>query len=194
MKQIGIFADISNLYYCTSKKYKRKIDYRKFYNFIADLGDIRYAIGYGAQMEDEARAFILALRGIGFEPKYRTPKQYDNDGQFRRKADWDVGIAIDIVERINDLDIIVLGSADGDMVPVVRYSKDRGKDVIILACRISRDLKRVATESIEIPESLLETPRPKGAKTHVEVIEEKLAQGETVLGKESHKRSLEDTN
>jgi uncharacterized LabA/DUF88 family protein len=160
MKRIGIFADISNLYYCIGKKYKnRKLDYKKYYDYVKDLGDIAYAIAYGAQINDEAKNFVYFLRHIGFQTKYKTPKTYNNDTKIKRKADWDVGITIDIVNFIERLDLIILGTADSDLVPAVKWAQDKGVKVVILACGISRDLKNCAHECIEVPESMLEEPK-----------------------------------
>jgi len=157
MKRIGIFADVSNLYYCISKKYRgKKLDYRKYYEFVADIGEISQAIAYGAQIGNEAAGFIHALKAVGFQAKYKTPKQYNDENRTRRKADWDVGITIDVVNMAPRLDVIVLGSADGDLAPLVHWCRQKGIDVIIIACGISRELKDMSNEFIEIPESLLE--------------------------------------
>jgi uncharacterized protein (TIGR00288 family) len=156
-KRIGVFCDISNMYYCIGKKFrKRKLDYKKYLAYAKELGDIAYAIAYGAQMQGEAAFFIQCLKNFGYEPKYKAPKNYHNRNNFRRKADWDVGITMDIVRKIDDIDMIILGTADGDLTPLVEWAKERGKSVIILACGISRELKDAATTFIEIPESMLE--------------------------------------
>jgi len=157
MKRIGIFADVSNLYYCIGKHYGgKKLDYKKYYDFIVELGEIKLATAYGAQIGNESANFIYCLKQIGFTPKYKCPKSYNNDKELKRKADWDVGIAIDIVNTVDRLDIIVLGSADGDLCPVVEWAQLKGVKVIILACGISRDLKNLVSEYIEIPETMLE--------------------------------------
>ena len=159
-KRIGIFCDVSNLYYCIGKKFdKRKLDYREYLQYAKDLGDVQHAHAYGAQLNNEASGFIHCLRQIGFEPKYKSPKDYHNKDNFKSKADWDVGIAIDIVRMIDRMDMIILGTADGDLTPVVEWAKEQGVDVIILACGISRELKDAATKFIEIPESMLETQK-----------------------------------
>jgi uncharacterized LabA/DUF88 family protein len=157
-KRIGVFADVSNLYYCISLKFKgRKLDYKAYYDFVVDLGDVQQAIAYGAQVENEAASFIHCLKEIGFTPKYKKPKAFHGEGtKLKRKADWDVGIVIDIVNMIDRLDLVVLGTADGDLEPLVSWVRQKGIDVIIVACGISRELKETATKFIEIPESLLE--------------------------------------
>lgn len=167
MKRVGIFIDLSNLYFCVSRNYKnRRVDYGKFLDYVKDFGEVVTAVAYGSQMKDEAVAFIACLEQLGFETKYKTPKQWpDKQGGYTRKADWDVGIAIDIIEKHEDLDVIVLGCGDGDLEPVVRFLKARNKTVIVLACGISRDLRESADTCIEIPESLLEARRRKRSKS-----------------------------
>jgi len=157
MKRIGVFVDVSNIYYCVGKKYEyRKLDYRKYLDFIADFGELTKAIAYGSQLSNEAAGFIHCLEKTGFQTKFKTVKSFNNEQELRRKADWDVGIAMDIVSMIERFDMIVLGTADGDLEPVVDWAIRRGVDVVILACGISRDLKGRSTKHIEIPESLLE--------------------------------------
>ena len=161
-KQLGVYLDLSNLYYCVGKRYDgAKLDYRKYLDYVQDLGALVVQKAYGAQMGNEARAFIKCLKLMGFDTYYKTPKQYDNTdtNSFKRKADQDVRIAVDIIddvlaERVNR---VILGSADGDMCPVVDWVQRRGCEIIVLSCGVSRDLKNTAREYIEIPASLLET-------------------------------------
>lgn len=157
MRRIGIFADVSNLYYCISKRYNgRKLDYRKYYGFVRDLGEIIQAVAYGAQANNEAAAFIHALKNTGFQVKYKDAS---------RHSDWDVGITVDVINMAPRLDIVVLGSADRDLEPLVNWCQQRGVDVYVIACGISKELKEQAAEVIEIPESLLEEPKHAAPKT-----------------------------
>lgn len=159
-KRIGVFVDVSNIYYCIGKKFeKRKLDYRKYLAFVRDFGELVKVLAYGSQMNNEAAGFIHALQKIGFQTKFKAVKSYQDEAALRRKADWDVGITMDIVNMIDRFDMIILGTADGDLEPVVKWAVNRGVDVIVFACGISKDLKSVATQFIEIPESLLEDKR-----------------------------------
>lgn len=156
-KNIGIFVDVSNLYYCIGNKFdNRKLDYSKYYNYINDLGHIKMAIAYGAQIKRQASKFLYALQKIGFETVYKTPKAFVDNGSIRKKADCDLQIAVDIVNNLDKIDLLILGSADGDFKPIVELAKENNIKVIVIACEISKDLKDVADEFIEIPESLLE--------------------------------------
>lgn len=148
--------DVSNLYYTIQKKYSHKLNYRAYYDFVKDLGEIQQAIAYGAQMNDEAKGFITCLRDIGFIPKYKEPKEF-HDGTI--KANWDVGITVDIIQMIDKLDMVVLGSADGDFASLIEHIQGRGVVTVVLACNISHELHNTGAQCIEIPESLLEKKR-----------------------------------
>lgn len=156
-KQIGIFVDVSNLYYCINKKFKdRKLDYQKYWDYIASLGDIVLANAYGAQVKNQAAGFLHRLKQIGFDPKYDTPKSFIDGDTIVKKADYDVKICVDILETCINLDIIVLGSADSDFLPLVQKLRELNKKVIIFACKISKDLVQSGETCVEIPESFLE--------------------------------------
>lgn len=157
MKKIGIFVDVSNLYFCLSSKFGgKKLDYSKYYDYIKDFGQIEVAIAYGAQVRGQANKFLHSLRQIGYETKYRSPKAFIDNGTVRKKADCDLQIAIDIVKYAEEIDMLILGSADGDFKPLIKMAKEKGITTVILACQISKDLKVIADEFIEIPASLLE--------------------------------------
>ena len=160
MTRLGVYIDLSNLYYCIGKRYEgRKLSYAKYLEFIeGHMGNIVLSHAYGAQMNNEAEAFIARLQDLGFETHYKKPKQYESAETFKRKADWDVGMAVDIIDDVLEsrIDRVILGSADGDMLPVLDWCKARDVTVIILACGISKDLKLAARTYFEIAESLLE--------------------------------------
>lgn len=149
--KLAVYVDISNLYYCIRYRHKGKLNYDKLLDFIAPIGDVILAKAYGAQTNDEAKGFIEMLHNKGFETFYKTPKFY---GNHEGKADWDVGIAIDIIRDMPKYEAVVLCSADGDMLPALEYVKEQGKTVIIIGAGISTDLQQIAT-CIEIPESMV---------------------------------------
>lgn len=155
MKKVLLVADISNLYYCIRGVYgnKQRLDYSRFVKESLEKGEVLYkAIAYGAEMNHEADSFKNTLTHLGFTLKYKKPKCF---GTKERKADWDVGIAIDIVSLLNHVDVVVLGSADGDMAPCINYIKNHGKECRVHACRISYELKEIATNYREIDQSFI---------------------------------------
>ena len=167
-KRVGIFMDVANLYGTIGARYgSRKLDYKAYYTYASDFGDVVMSNAYGSQMKDEATGFINCLKDIGFHPIYKKIKCYHNDDHIKHKADWDVGIAIDIIKAIANLDMVILGSADGDFQPLTKFILEQGKQVLVLACGISKDLRETCTEAIEIPESMLEGKNEKSKMEQV---------------------------
>ncbi len=156
MKKLGVFVDVSNLYYCTEKQYKKKIDYKKYIDYLSDIGSIKFAIAYAAIMGTQADGFLHALKDIGFEVQTRVPKEYSlPGGGIKRKCDFDCKIAMDMVNRFPLMDACILGSADGDLTPAVEWLAIKNVPTIIFASGISNELAKAARSAIEIPPSIL---------------------------------------
>ncbi len=157
MKKVGVFADVSNLWFCINKKFdKNRLNYAAFLEYAIRDGELYRAYAYGAQMEKEASPFLNRLVDLGFTTKYKRPKVFRSEGQEVRKADWDVGLAMDVVRLLPRIDVCVIGTGDGDLTPLVEYVQKSGVLVHIIGCNISYELKEVADICTEIDESLLE--------------------------------------
>ncbi len=112
MKKIAIFVDVQNIYYTTRQAYGRQFDYRKLMRRIRTEGEIVSATAYAIHRGDEKQLkFQNALKQMGFTVKLK-PFIQRSDGS--AKGDWDVGIAIDVLETAKDVDTVVLLSGDGD--------------------------------------------------------------------------------
>lgn len=159
MDKILLVVDVSNLYYTVGPKFAgRRLDYRKLYDHVSLRGQILRAIAYGSELEGNARGFKEVLQKIGYETKFKEPKRWlrdKADGSEKRKADWDVGIAIDIVRIVNNVDYVVMVTADGDMSPVAQYVQERGKLVRVIGCNISHELRDCCNSWMEVDEDLL---------------------------------------
>ena len=112
MKKIALFADVQNIYYTTRQAYDHQFNYRKLWDKLSAEGEIVCAIAYAIHRGDEKQLkFQSALQNIGFTVKLK-PYIQRSDGS--AKGDWDVGIAIDVMEKAKDVDNVVLLSGDGD--------------------------------------------------------------------------------
>jgi len=112
VKKIAIFVDVQNIYYTTRQSYGRQFDYRKLMKRIRIEGEIVSATAYAIDRGDEKQLkFQNALKQMGFNVRLK-PYIQRSDGS--AKGDWDVGIAIDVLEVAKDVDTIVLLSGDGD--------------------------------------------------------------------------------
>ena len=112
MTKIAIFVDVQNIYYTTRQAFGRQFNYRQFWQQVSQQGDIVLANAYAiARQDDQQHKFQTALKHIGFDVKLK-PFIQRSDGS--AKGDWDVGIAIDVLEAAPDVDKIILLSGDGD--------------------------------------------------------------------------------
>jgi len=110
--KIAIFVDVQNIYYTTRQAYKRQFNYRKFWQVIAEQGDVVIANAYAIDKGDDQQIkFQDALKHIGFTIKLK-PYIQRSDGS--AKGDWDVGITIDVLNTAKNVDTVVLLSGDGD--------------------------------------------------------------------------------
>jgi len=125
VKKIAIFVDVQNIYYTTRQAYGRHFNYRKLWQRIAEQGDIVSATAYAIHRGDDGQMkFQDALKHIGFTVKLK-PYIQRSDGS--AKGDWDVGIAIDILDVAKGVDTVVLLSGDGDFdLLMEKIKKDYG--------------------------------------------------------------------
>lgn len=86
-------------------------------------------------------AFFDALEDAGMELRMKDLQIYA-DGF--KKADWDVGMAVDAIRMAPFLDVIILVTGDGDFIPLVEYLQSgAGRLVEVAAFRRSASSKLV---------------------------------------------------
>ncbi|WP_151669691.1 NYN domain-containing protein [Nitrincola schmidtii] len=123
MTKIAIFVDVQNIYYTTRQIHQRQFNYRAFWQWASQLGDIVCAKAYAIDRGDpQQQKFQEALRHIGFEVKLK-PYIQRIDGS--SKGDWDVGITIDAMLMADQVDQVILLSGDGDFDLLLQTLKER---------------------------------------------------------------------
>ena len=140
-QRIGVFIDVQNMYYSARYLYQRKVNFGNIVEeAVADRKIIR-AIAYVVTTKTgEETPFLEALRKQGIETMEKELLEYTS-GQ--KKADWDVGITVDVVKMLDRLDVVVLVSGDGDYIPLVQYCQSRGRQVEVVSFRESTSTKLV---------------------------------------------------
>ncbi len=118
-QRVGIFIDTQNLYHSAKNIYRARV------NFAAVLADaiagrrLVRALAYAVTTESgEEKGFFEALQKLGVEMRLKELQVFQ-DGA--KKADWDVGLAVDVISASPKLDAVVLLTGDGDFVPLVHY-------------------------------------------------------------------------
>jgi len=127
-QRVGVFVDVQNLYYSARALHSAKVNFKEILKEVVNGRKLVRAIAYAVRAgEKDEEQFHKALDGIGFEVKLKDLQIFYGGN---KKADWDVGIAIDAIELAPKLDVVVLISGDGDYIPLVEHLKRA------LGCRV----------------------------------------------------------
>jgi uncharacterized LabA/DUF88 family protein len=112
MEKIAVFVDVQNIYYTTRQRFQKHFNYSVFWHQVCKDHEVVAAIAYATERGDEKQhIFQQILRNIGFTVKLK-PYLQRRDGSC--KADWDVGITLDVLDYACKVDRIILLSGDGD--------------------------------------------------------------------------------
>jgi uncharacterized LabA/DUF88 family protein len=147
---VAIFIDVQNLYYSARHLYSKKVNFSEIVRTALANRKLIRAIAYVVSTKGgEERPFFEALSKIGIETKEKELQEFFGGA---KKADWDVGIAIDMVRVCPNVNAVVLVSGDGDFAPVIEYVKSQGKqaEVISFGRTTSLKLKEAADDFIDI--------------------------------------------
>ena len=91
--------------------------------------------------------FYKHLDSFGYRLVLKPVKMYyQEDGSTKRKANCDVDMAFYLMKEKDDFDRAIILSGDGDFLPVLKYLKSLGKDIIVLGRgnRTAREIKQFA--------------------------------------------------
>jgi uncharacterized LabA/DUF88 family protein len=156
VEKIGIFVDVQNIYYTCRQTYQGNFDYNKFWAEVTRDREVVCAYAYATDRGDLKQAqFQNILRAIGFNVQLKGVLKR-RDGT--TKADWDVGIALDVFEHAQQCDTIVLASGDGDFGILLDRIRERFRtqsEVYGVRALTSNQLIGPATKFIPIDEKLL---------------------------------------
>lgn len=118
-QRVGIFIDAQNLYHSGKNLYHSKVNFGKIVEDALEGRKLVRAVAYVIKTESgEESGFFDALTKVGIETKVKDLQIFSSGA---KKADWDVGMAIDAVKLAPKLDTIILLTGDGDFVPLVEY-------------------------------------------------------------------------
>ncbi|KKU11509.1 MAG: hypothetical protein UX17_C0076G0005 [Parcubacteria group bacterium GW2011_GWC2_45_7] len=91
--------------------------------------------------------FYLKLDEFGYKLFLKPVKLYDqDDGTTKRKANCDVDMAFHLMKEKDNFEKVVILSGDGDFLPVLKYLKDNGKEIIVLGRggRTAKEIRQFA--------------------------------------------------
>ena len=118
-QRVAIFIDTQNLYHSAKNLYRANVNFGQVVKETLAGRSLVRALAYVITTESgEEKAFFEALAKVGIETKTK-PLQIFGSGA--KKADWDVGLAIDAVKLAPKVDSVIILSGDGDFIPLVEY-------------------------------------------------------------------------
>jgi uncharacterized LabA/DUF88 family protein len=120
-QRIGVFVDAQNMYHSARNLYQARVNFKEVLDVAVSGRVLIRAITYVIKTESgEEKSFFEAMEKLGFEIKEKDLQIFAG-GQ--KKADWDVGLAVDAIKLADKLDVVVIVSGDGDYEPLVEYLK-----------------------------------------------------------------------
>ncbi|ADV67715.1 NYN domain-containing protein [Deinococcus maricopensis] len=137
--RVGVFIDTQNLYHSARDLYERTVNFERLLQYATEGRELVRAVSYVVEREGEgtARPFIYKLSTIGYKVRRMTLQLHHTNEQGKAiwEGNWDMGIVADMTRLLDHLDVIVLGSGDGDFTDMVEVFQERGVRVEVIAFR-----------------------------------------------------------
>lgn len=152
-QRVGVFIDTQNLYHSAKNIYHARVN---FGNVLKDSVAGRRLVraqAYAVTTESgEEKGFFEALEKVGIEMRLKDLQIFSGGA---KKADWDVGLAVDAITASPKLDTVILLTGDGDFVPLVRYLQNHGGcqvEVVSFGRSTSLKLKEATDDFLDLDE------------------------------------------
>ena len=154
-QRVGVFIDTQNLYHSARNLYKARVNFGAVLKDAVAGRKLVRAVAYVITTEaGDEKNFFEALTKLGIETK---TKDFQIFAGGAKKADWDVGLAVDVIKMANRLDSVIIASGDGDFVPLVEYLQTIGVQVEVVSFGKSTSGK--LREAVDDFVDLSENPR-----------------------------------
>ena len=130
-QRVGVFVDVQNMYYSAKNLYNAKVNFGKILEDGTAGRQLIRAIAYVVKAEEPLeQSFFDALEKAGYEVKVKEIQIFPGGV---KKADWDVGVAIDMIRLSPKIDVMVLVSGEGDYLPAIEFLRNQGHIVEVMA-------------------------------------------------------------
>lgn len=149
-QRVAVIIDTQNLYHSSKNLYKSKVNFAAVVEAAVQGRKLIRAVSYVVNTEGgEEQPFFEAMEKVGIEIKTKDLQIFYGGA---KKADWDVGMAVDAIKVAHKVDAVVLATGDGDFIPCVEYVKSLGCQVeaITFGRSASSGLKEVVDDFIDL--------------------------------------------
>jgi len=142
-QRVGVFVDVQNMYHSAKNLYNARVNFKEVLKTAVAGRKLVSAIAYviTSPTKEEA-SFFEALDKSGYKVKTKDLQIFPGGA---KKADWDVGLAMDAIRFSSKLDVVVIVSGDGDYIPMVEYLQNNGAQVEAIAFAESSSKNLVET-------------------------------------------------
>jgi uncharacterized protein (TIGR00288 family) len=151
-QRVAVLIDVQNLYHSAKNLYQARVNFQEVLKTAVNGRTLIRVFAYVVRTKTgEEKPFFEALTKLGIETRVRDLQEFYGG---MKKADWDVGIAVDAIRISPSVDTVVLASGDGDFLQLIEYLKNQGKRVEIVAFgkSASAKIKEYADEFIDLEE------------------------------------------
>ena len=130
-QRVGVFIDTQNLYHSARNLYQARVNFGAVLKDAVDGRRLVRAVAYVITTEaGDEKLFFEALTKLGIETKTKDLQIFSGGS---KKADWDVGLAVDAIKMAGRIDCAIIASGDGDFIPLVEYLQALGVQVEIVS-------------------------------------------------------------
>ena len=151
-QRVAVFIDAQNLYHSARSLFGARVNFKNLLSAAVAGRQLIRAFGYVISTKTgEEKPFFEALTKLGIETREKDLQEFYGGA---KKADWDVGLCVDAIRTAEIVDTIIIGSGDGDFIPLVEYLKNQGRRVEIIAFGRSSSgkLKEACDEFVDLGE------------------------------------------
>src|SRR3990172_592790 len=149
-QRVSVFIDVQNLYHSAKNLHQARVNFREIVKAAVAGRKLIRAFAYVVRTKTgEEKPFFEALTKLGIEMRVKDLQEYYGG---MKKADWDVGLAVDAIKTSEIVDVVIVASGDGDYVPLVEYLKNQGRraEVFAFGKSASAKLKESADEFVDL--------------------------------------------
>lgn len=130
-QRIAVFIDTQNLYHSAKNLYRTRVNFANVLKEAVNGRHLIRAMAYVVTTESgEEKAFFEALTKMGIEIVTKDLQIFYGGA---KKADWDVGMAVDAIKIASKVDAVVLATGDGDFIPLAQYLREQGVQVEVIS-------------------------------------------------------------
>jgi len=151
--RLGVFVDAANIELALDRL-KHRVNWKKLLDYLSEGRQLVRAVAYSPVHEDpgvsiETQRFAEPFIDQGFRV-VRKPFKRFSDGTI--KANVDIEMALDIMEMLDRLDVVVLVSGDGDFERLVEVVQAKGVrvEVVSVGGSTASNLRHAADRFIDI--------------------------------------------